>query len=679
MTFTAEHPWERRGRIFEIAKKNYRILIGYCTVLSEEGYWEQAGQILGRSIYEMFDLYLQSALLCMAAYGKSFNTAERQFIVALPDSKQYEIPMEGAIPEEPLAQAERILKSPPIILQLCGLRDREHQSDLTGSYFDALLNILVAMSWMNESREQYIVRFVKDFYQSVEAFLFVEGQQRRLNSRYVFRKISGDLEQPEERQEGFQGVAGVDKADGGCQGNLPEGRQAGAARHSETVPDEKEPAPEEAPGKQGYSEPDHQPGEQEDEAEGEMDWEQYKGVVWDGEDEEREEEEWDSQDANDIAAGEEAGGTGETEETAGTEETAETEEITDTEDAAETEELAGTEDTAETEELAELTDTAETSAAQDASGNAAGYVQENQEQEPQLSGLDVLLEELYELVGLQEVKEEIRSLINLIKIRRLRSERGLPALEMTYHMVFTGSPGTGKTTVARLVAKIYKELGLLSKGTLVETDRSGLVAGYVGQTALKVKEVVDRALGGVLFIDEAYSLSTGGAAGNDFGGEAIDTLVKLMEDHREDLVVIVAGYTEEMKAFLASNTGLVSRFNKFIEFPDYSDGELIQILRSMADKMAMELAEGAGELLSDLFSGMTQEERRIFGNARGVRNLFEKSVIYQANRLVEVENPTISDLSEITRGDLEYAVGIVPQAAQETAAVSQSLDETENV
>lgn len=267
------------------------------------------------------------------------------------------------------------------------------------------------------------------------------------------------------------------------------------------------------------------------------------------------------------------------------------------------------------------------------------------------SNLDQYLAELNELIGLFEVKKQITSLINLIKVRKLREEFHMPVMEMTYHMVFYGNPGTGKTTVARLLSKIYCELGILSKGTLVETDRSGLVAGYVGQTALKVTEVVNSALGGVLFIDEAYSL-TRQAGSNDYGKEAIDTLVKLMEDHRDDLVVIVAGYTKEMNEFLQANTGLISRFNTFIEFPDYSTKELSDILLSMAKKAGVSFVKAAKKQIQEYLSHLSEKEREEFGNARGIRNLFEKILISQANRLVTLSKPTKKQLATIELEDV---------------------------
>ena len=266
--------------------------------------------------------------------------------------------------------------------------------------------------------------------------------------------------------------------------------------------------------------------------------------------------------------------------------------------------------------------------------------------------LEELLEELNSLVGLAEVKTEIRSLVNLIKVRKMREKYRLPEIEMSYHMVFTGNPGTGKTTLARLVGKIYKELGILTHGEMIETDRSGLVAGYVGQTALKVKEVVEKAVGGILFIDEAYALASSGS--NDFGGEAIDTLVKLMEDHRDNLVVIVAGYTEEMKRFLKSNTGLVSRFNRFIHFPDYSTEELAEILEGMAKKAGLVLEDGLKDTVKYYLESMSSKQREEFGNARGIRNLFETMVVNQANRLVTMEECSVEQLTLIKAVDISW-------------------------
>lgn len=262
-----------------------------------------------------------------------------------------------------------------------------------------------------------------------------------------------------------------------------------------------------------------------------------------------------------------------------------------------------------------------------------------------------LLDELNQLVGLDNVKEEVRSLVNLIKVRRMREEYKLPAMDMSYHMVFTGNPGTGKTTVARLVARIYRELGILSEGQLIETDRSRLVAGYVGQTAINVREVVEQAIGGVLFIDEAYALVSPDTT-NDYGSEAVDTMVKMMEDHRDDLVVIVAGYREEMEQFLRSNTGLISRFNKFITFEDYSEQQLLEILTVMAEQAGMVVEDTAVKKLGLYLASMNEQERRDFGNARGVRNVFERMIVNQANRIVLLEEPTKEQLITLTAQDV---------------------------
>ena len=286
--------------------------------------------------------------------------------------------------------------------------------------------------------------------------------------------------------------------------------------------------------------------------------------------------------------------------------------------------------------------------------------QTQKEQEPET--LEELTAQLHALIGLKEVKRELDTLINLIRIRKLRADSGLKVMDMSFHMVFTGSPGTGKTTVARLLARIYRKLGFLSKGHLVETDRSGLVAGYVGQTALKVQEVVRQAMGGILFIDEAYALARRGAQ-NDFGREAVDALVKLMEDNRGDLVVIAAGYTREMQDFLDANPGLRSRFNKYIEFPDYTTDELMAILELNAGKQQYTVEREACAVIRGALEQMRPADRADFGNARGIRNTLEKLVEAQANRLAQ-EKGTLSvrQLQTITSAD---ARAILPGKEEE--------------
>ena len=268
--------------------------------------------------------------------------------------------------------------------------------------------------------------------------------------------------------------------------------------------------------------------------------------------------------------------------------------------------------------------------------------------------LEDLQKELDSYIGLSAVKKEVRNLIDLVKIHQLREKNGLPVTELSLHMVFSGSPGTGKTTIARLMARIFHSLGILSKGQLVEVDRAGLVAGYVGQTALKTKKAVEKALGGVLFIDEAYALNS--SSGNDFGQEAIDTILKAMEDHRDDLVVIAAGYDELMDRFIHSNPGLESRFNRFLHFEDYSPEELLEIFKMRCGKGCYELEEDAAGLVRDFL----REENRdpeSFGNARGVRNVFERILVCQANRLAGQKNVTREDLMKLTAADVLAARG----------------------
>lgn len=252
------------------------------------------------------------------------------------------------------------------------------------------------------------------------------------------------------------------------------------------------------------------------------------------------------------------------------------------------------------------------------------------------------LSELNTLTGLHAVKQEVNTLVNLIKIRKLREEMGLKPPTISLHLAFIGNPGTGKTTVARLMSGIYKSLGLLEKGHLVEVDRSGLVSGYVGHTALKVQEVVQKAMGGVLFIDEAYALTVGKGE-NDFGQEAVDTLIKAMEDHRDEMVVIVAGYPEKMERFLDSNPGLRSRFNKYLYFEDYQAEELVEILEGMCSKAQYRLSEEARACAEKFFAERVENKAENFANARDVRNYFEKAVGNQAGRIVAMDANVVDE------------------------------------
>ena len=259
-------------------------------------------------------------------------------------------------------------------------------------------------------------------------------------------------------------------------------------------------------------------------------------------------------------------------------------------------------------------------------------------------------EQLAELIGLSAVKKDVRELVNLVKTQKLRKEKGLRTVPVSLHLVFSGNPGTGKTTVARILAQLYKEIGVLSKGQLVEVDRSGLVAGYVGQTAIKTQKKIEEAKGGILFIDEAYTLAKDG--GNDFGQEAIDTVLKAMEDNREDLVVIVAGYTDLMEKFINSNPGLKSRFNKYINFDDYTAGELMAIFEMNCRKYSYEMTPEAREAVEAEIREREAHKGENFANARDVRNLFEAIITNQASRVAAMDDPSDKDLMTILPEDL---------------------------
>ena len=288
-----------------------------------------------------------------------------------------------------------------------------------------------------------------------------------------------------------------------------------------------------------------------------------------------------------------------------------------------------------------------------ASDGADVIVNETDEEAPPKENIDDLRKELDSYIGLDEVKKEVKNLINMAAVYKLRQDNNLPNPDMSLHLVFSGNPGTGKTMIARFMARVYHSLGLLSVGKLIEVDRSGLVAGYIGQTAIKTSKVLESAKGSVLFIDEAYTLTS--KTDNDFGFEAVDTILKAMEDNRDDLVVIVAGYIDLMEEFIDSNPGLRSRFNKYIDFADYTAEEMMGIFKLNCSKSFYVLDSDAEAEVKEYFTAVSEAAGE-FGNARGVRNTFEKILTEQANRIAEMDSVSRDDLMKITKSDVTKAL-----------------------
>ncbi|MBQ4097284.1 MAG: AAA family ATPase [Clostridia bacterium] len=286
-------------------------------------------------------------------------------------------------------------------------------------------------------------------------------------------------------------------------------------------------------------------------------------------------------------------------------------------------------------------------------GDGGNPETEAAEKLPEEEDIDELKAELDSYIGLSEVKKEVKNLINMATVYKLRVENDLPTTDMSLHMVFSGNPGTGKTMIARFMARVYHSLGLLSVGKLVEVDRSGLVAGYIGQTAIKTAKVLEEAKGSVLFIDEAYTLTS--KSENDFGYEAVDTILKAMEDNRDDLVVIVAGYIDLMEEFVDSNPGLRSRFNKYIDFADYTAEEMCAIFKMNCEKSCYTLDEDAERAVFEYLTAAADGAGE-FGNARGVRNIFEKILTEQANRIAEMDEISREDLMQIGASDVRAAL-----------------------
>ena len=529
---------------------------------------------------------------------------QREFIRLVTKTNPLGIPENGNIEQKTITESRQYYELPPVLLQLCGLYDKERKEIMTEYFLDSFLNILLCMAYMNDGKDHEINEFIQKYYDKISNFIV--NRDRSIHSEYIVRKLTSgvircDVEWVRKKQTEIEEKE----------------------RKRKEAEIEKKKAQEEKNKKK-----DSSVVKKEDEAEPQKENKKKTDIKKLSLNELKKNVKKSNGSKNEIMTNEPES------------------------DNAKRGILTNNGDI-EAEKLKIMKQQEEQRLAREEFMKVKQRILEREriQKEEQEKRIKALVDELNDMVGLSEVKEEIRSLVNLIKIRKLREEMNMPVMDMSYHMVFTGGPGTGKTTVARLVGKIYKELGILSDGKMIETDRSGLVAGYVGQTAMKVHDVVKEAMGGILFIDEAYSLVNPDMP-NDFGTEAVDALVKLIEDNRDDLVIIVAGYTDEMENFLKSNTGLISRFNKFINFPDYTKEELVSILAVMAEKAGLKIDDAAKQKVLELLRKKRKEQWKDFGNARGMRNMFEKFVVNQANRLVKLENPTRDDLMTIKEEDV---------------------------
>ncbi len=669
--------------LFQAARANYEHLVKICERLELDGYWEKPQKIIKQPIILTLTIYVQSVLVLYTVYAKCLTPQMKLWLRAIAGEDAIRV-MDIDTNENILKLARKITYSPPILLQLCGLTDRENGTETACIFLDSMLNMILIIACQAGSSTGDMTRFIQEYYRHIQVFLNQDTANEKMNTRYLFRKLSceriedslclyiEDKQRIKKQKKIKEDLKRLELSENKRRRtHLEKEEKSYVSVSSDNIVWEQK--------EQLKQQPEQLKEESNKIVEKEIQEKDNDIKI-----QKREKEEIQNTDSIflEISEHRELLEIVLQEPIIYEKSIAEFEvlNINERSNQPKVKEWASIKkriwkDSAKKRqkkeaELAQKNEKEETVIKQELKQEQKKIVETIPDMEDIKKGfhslkekmeavktreLDHLLEELNSLIGLESVKEEINSLINLIKVRKMREKFDMPMMDMTYHMVFTGSPGTGKTTVARLMAKIYKELGILSKGNLVETDRSGLVAGYIGQTAIKVKEVVESALGGVLFIDEAYSLTNGNRT-EDFGSEVIDTLVKLMEDHRDDLVVITAGYTKEMKEFLKSNSGLVSRFNKFIEFSDYTDTELLDILDSMAVKAGFHLQPLARIQLGGQLGSMTEKKRREFGNARGIRNVFEKVVVNQANRIVGVKNPTKEELTLLTEEDVYHVI-----------------------